>query len=341
MAYLAISAITKYFSGRGVQVNKQKGIRDITLEYSYYSDRSWHYHIDSYPQESFRNNQDLFRKQLAAFYGLAGDLWEQLPSWDRTENLWHGERPQSERGTYPKFYQDILNKIDSSPKKQEDHEMFLQYLKSYQYTADPPVVRHVWADGGYPRKYIEGNAIDVTEWLYDSINKDIEQAYVHEFIRAIIDYRLSIADVDTLMNMFSLREPQITGKWEWIKKQAGDVLAIIAVQTRPKVTQPWHQAGEGKTQKQPVLPRKAAFEMKEQPIEDSRLGQWTETFRTKVGNIVHEPTAIIMGGMRCGKEFNMQSKSWNGVTLKAPLILKVNSTREQFISAMRASGIMG
>ena len=70
------------------------------------------------------------------------------------------------------------------------------------------------------------------------------------------------------------------------------------------------------------------------------VGNWTETFKTRVGDIKHTPTFINLGGwMQAENRINMNSQSFNGVPLKAPLILEQNSTREDFIAAMKAAGI--
>lgn len=70
------------------------------------------------------------------------------------------------------------------------------------------------------------------------------------------------------------------------------------------------------------------------------LKEWTETFQTKVGAVMHTPKSVSMGGMSAGTVLNLSSKVMNGVTLKAPIVLAVNSSREDFIEAMRKSGII-
>ena len=79
---------------------------------------------------------------------------------------------------------------------------------------------------------------------------------------------------------------------------------------------------------------------KDEAAVPKNLGQWTEKFQTKVGEVVHAPDRVSMGFMSAGTCLNMDAKLFNGVPLKSPLILEVNSTREQFIAAMKKSGII-
>ncbi len=69
------------------------------------------------------------------------------------------------------------------------------------------------------------------------------------------------------------------------------------------------------------------------------LGNWTETFQTAVGPIEHTPTSTKMGFITAGAGITMAGQSLNGVPLAAPLELKTNSTRIQFVEAMKKSGI--
>jgi len=74
----------------------------------------------------------------------------------------------------------------------------------------------------------------------------------------------------------------------------------------------------------------------EEPVVDY---QWTETFSTKVGSVVHTPDRVSMGFISCGETLNFNCKVFNGVTMAGPLVLHVKSSREDFITAMRSSGI--
>lgn len=74
--------------------------------------------------------------------------------------------------------------------------------------------------------------------------------------------------------------------------------------------------------------------------EDLAKAAWTETFTTRVGEISHTPEGIQWGGIFSGKELALRSAMVNGVPLRAPLILKRFSTREEFIEAMRVAGII-
>lgn len=74
--------------------------------------------------------------------------------------------------------------------------------------------------------------------------------------------------------------------------------------------------------------------------EEAFAGDWTEEFDTKVGTVFHTPSCVKMGGIQAGTGINMNTPSLNGVALKAPLNLKTNSTREVFVAAMQAAGIL-
>lgn len=73
--------------------------------------------------------------------------------------------------------------------------------------------------------------------------------------------------------------------------------------------------------------------------QEQQLGNWTETFQTKVGPVVHTPSSTQLGFMKGGTSVCMDAKSFNGVPLTAPIDLKTNSTRAQFVEAMKKSGI--
>ena len=76
-----------------------------------------------------------------------------------------------------------------------------------------------------------------------------------------------------------------------------------------------------------------------EPQQEQNLGNWTETFQTAAGPIEHTPTSTRMGFITAGTGVYMDSQSINGVPLTAPLDLKTNSTRAQFVEAMKKSGI--
>ncbi|PIZ34029.1 MAG: hypothetical protein COY39_01140 [Alphaproteobacteria bacterium CG_4_10_14_0_8_um_filter_37_21] len=68
---------------------------------------------------------------------------------------------------------------------------------------------------------------------------------------------------------------------------------------------------------------------------------WTESFQTKIGIILHTPCFVNLGGfMQAGTGINMDCKALNGVDLAGPLDLKTNSTRAEFVAAMKAAGII-
>lgn len=69
-------------------------------------------------------------------------------------------------------------------------------------------------------------------------------------------------------------------------------------------------------------------------------GNWTKTFQTKVGAILHTPTMIQLDGMTNGQGLNIYSRSLNGVPLHAPLVLETNSTESEFLAALRLSGLI-
>ncbi len=54
-------------------------------------------------------------------------------------------------------------------------------------------------------------------------------------------------------------------------------------------------------------------------------------------------TQYMIGGslsMSAGTGINLASKSLNGIALLAPLVLKTNSTAEEFLAALKHSGLM-
>lgn len=75
--------------------------------------------------------------------------------------------------------------------------------------------------------------------------------------------------------------------------------------------------------------------------EDPSLGNWTKSYAIKTGDVVlHTPSSVQMGFMVSGKALNINAKSFNGVPLKAPLVLKVKSTPTEFEEALRMSGLI-
>lgn len=74
-------------------------------------------------------------------------------------------------------------------------------------------------------------------------------------------------------------------------------------------------------------------------IPTEQLGNWTETFNTKVGQIQHTPDSTQMGFITTGEGIKMNCPAINGVKLTAPLDLTTNSTRAQFVAAMKVAGI--
>lgn len=74
--------------------------------------------------------------------------------------------------------------------------------------------------------------------------------------------------------------------------------------------------------------------------QEQQLGNWTETFQTLAGPVVHTPTATKMGFISAGKSLNMSAGSnINGFKFPANLELITNTTREQFVAALKAGKI--
>ncbi len=71
-------------------------------------------------------------------------------------------------------------------------------------------------------------------------------------------------------------------------------------------------------------------------------GNWTETFTLAGGNVVtHTPSSVILNRwMQGGQGINIYSPSLNGAPITpCGLCLKTDSTREEFIAALRCSGL--
>lgn len=75
---------------------------------------------------------------------------------------------------------------------------------------------------------------------------------------------------------------------------------------------------------------------------------WTETFETNIGPVTHTPTTLLVGRSKNGtilmesnsKVENKYSLTIEGIVIPRGLVLEVNSSREQFIQAMKDSGII-
>lgn len=74
---------------------------------------------------------------------------------------------------------------------------------------------------------------------------------------------------------------------------------------------------------------------------DSAKGNWTETFQLTGGHyVVHTPNYTSLDGMiTSGKGLHMQTRSFNGMPISdCGLHLETDSTREEFVSALRCAG---
>ena len=69
-------------------------------------------------------------------------------------------------------------------------------------------------------------------------------------------------------------------------------------------------------------------------------GNWSATFKTPAGDITHDSQRVSFGGMSSGKTMTLNTVYINGVQMKAPLIICVDSTKAEFENALRASGLM-
>lgn len=76
------------------------------------------------------------------------------------------------------------------------------------------------------------------------------------------------------------------------------------------------------------------------PAGEQFLGNWTRTFTLRDGSTVeHTPHKIRMGFITAS-EIDMHASVYNGLPMKAPLVLKTNSSVDEFIAALVASGLM-
>lgn len=69
-------------------------------------------------------------------------------------------------------------------------------------------------------------------------------------------------------------------------------------------------------------------------------GNWTKSFALVDGSqVVHTPQNVRLGGMQC-RDLNMSMKQYNGYPVNAPLQLKTDSTEEEFLQALSATGLL-
>jgi hypothetical protein len=76
--------------------------------------------------------------------------------------------------------------------------------------------------------------------------------------------------------------------------------------------------------------------------EESFKGAWTGRFMTMtpLGDIIHTPTSLQWSGLCSQEEFSFEKGTiLKGYLFKAPLILKINSTPEEFYQAILQAGI--
>lgn len=71
----------------------------------------------------------------------------------------------------------------------------------------------------------------------------------------------------------------------------------------------------------------------------AKIANWTKTFQTRIGPVLHTPERVIWGLMTCGS-LHLESRFVNEVELKAPLILKSKSSREEFLEGLRTAGVI-
>lgn len=71
-------------------------------------------------------------------------------------------------------------------------------------------------------------------------------------------------------------------------------------------------------------------------------GNWTEKFSTNtpLGEIVHTPTYVKVGFMQSGGEISLApSTNYMGYSLPATLHIKTDSTRNEFVEALKKAKI--
>lgn len=62
-------------------------------------------------------------------------------------------------------------------------------------------------------------------------------------------------------------------------------------------------------------------------------------FDTKVGLIEHTPTHTKLACMTAGKGINIEASTLNGFRIEGTLELKTESSRAEFIDAMKKAGV--
>jgi hypothetical protein len=72
----------------------------------------------------------------------------------------------------------------------------------------------------------------------------------------------------------------------------------------------------------------------------SSVFAWQEVFNTNIGQVVHAENFVSVGGFSSGHGMHMAVEVFNDVRMLAPINLRVDMTREQFIAAMNESGII-
>lgn len=64
-------------------------------------------------------------------------------------------------------------------------------------------------------------------------------------------------------------------------------------------------------------------------------GNWTETFETPYGQLVHSPQGLSFGGLNVGTDiFIPAGKDYFGYKFQESLHLKTDSTKDEFVAAM-------
>lgn len=70
-------------------------------------------------------------------------------------------------------------------------------------------------------------------------------------------------------------------------------------------------------------------------------GNWTKTFTLIDGStVLHTPDSVSLGFMKLGKGITLDTPNYNGFPVKAPIQLKTNSTLEEFLQALRITGLL-
>lgn len=76
-------------------------------------------------------------------------------------------------------------------------------------------------------------------------------------------------------------------------------------------------------------------------LQEEFKGNWSGTFTLKDGSVVtHEPNRTSLGFMSSSQGISMKTKNYNRFPVSEEGIqLKTNSTKEEFIAALVASGL--